>query len=265
MMAYFVDTENVGFSWVRILSSLLPGDKLFLYYSRVTPAMPMPLLEIIMRLHIVFDVILCAQGPNAMDFQLCSDMGHKIALAPGDAYVIVSRDAGYDAAVKLWTRRNVSMRRLALPALSQKELTHLLAKVYANHDSLAPPPEIASLPHPKAAHGTTEAHWSSFAKTSVEALREDIQSLSAENKGAKQDGYMAAMTAAGATEKQAEKIREIIEDSRALPESARKQYVYQTVSAVFSMGTESLQQGQDIYRKYVKKLAFPLLNVNGDI
>ena len=57
--------------------------------------------------------IKCYEGTNALDFQLCSELGFLIALNKDDDFIIVTNDTGYDAAVKYWRRKEYSVKRIA--------------------------------------------------------------------------------------------------------------------------------------------------------
>ena len=57
--------------------------------------------------------IKCYEGTNALDFQLCSELGFLIAMNPGDEFIVVTNDTGYDAAVKYWRRKEYSVKRIA--------------------------------------------------------------------------------------------------------------------------------------------------------
>jgi hypothetical protein len=57
--------------------------------------------------------IKCYEGTNALDFQLCSELGYLIAVNKGDDFIIVTNDTGYDAAVKYWRHKEYSVKRIA--------------------------------------------------------------------------------------------------------------------------------------------------------
>ena len=56
--------------------------------------------------------IKCVEGSNALDFQLVTELGARVATEPGHAFVIVSNDNGFDAVVTYWTQRGKDVRRM---------------------------------------------------------------------------------------------------------------------------------------------------------
>ena len=85
MKHYLIDSENVGDFWIPLLE--LPADQA--------------------------ELIVCYEGTNALDFQLCSELGYLIAVNKGDDFIIVTNDTGYDAAVKYWRHKEYSVKRIA--------------------------------------------------------------------------------------------------------------------------------------------------------
>ena len=92
MKHYLIDSENVGDFWIPLLE--LPADQAELIVRTVT-------------------FIKCYEGTNALDFQLCSELGYLIAVNKGDDFIIVTNDTGYDAAVKYWRHKEYSVKRIA--------------------------------------------------------------------------------------------------------------------------------------------------------
>lgn len=117
MTYYLVDTENVGRSWSRQALAAGEGDVFILFYSRNTGPVHLELFGPGCLKGASFRFIECRTGPNAMDFQLCTELGSAVANDPDASYVILSGDKGYDPVVAYWQDRNVQVRRRN-PALS---------------------------------------------------------------------------------------------------------------------------------------------------
>ena len=113
MKHYLIDSENVGDFWIPLLDLPAETAELIVFYTKNSPHMS---YESLIKLkesdrHVTF--IKCYEGTNALDFQLCSELGYLIALHEEDDFIIVTNDTGYDAAVKYWRRKEYSVKRIA--------------------------------------------------------------------------------------------------------------------------------------------------------
>ena len=113
MKHYLIDSENVGDFWIPLLD--LPADmaKLIVFYTKNSPHMSYDSLIKLKESDRKVTFIKCYEGTNALDFQLCTELGFLIANNPGDEFIIVTNDTGYDAAVKYWRRKEYSVKRIA--------------------------------------------------------------------------------------------------------------------------------------------------------
>ena len=113
MKHYLIDSENVGDFWIPLLD--LPADRaeLIVFYTKNSPHMSYDSLIKLKESDRKVTFIKCYEGTNALDFQLCSELGFLIAQNPGDEFIIVTNDTGYDAAVKYWRRKEYSVKRIA--------------------------------------------------------------------------------------------------------------------------------------------------------
>ncbi len=113
MKHYLIDSENVGDFWIPLLE--LPADQaeLIVFYTKNSPHMSYDSLIKLKESDRTVTFIKCYEGTNALDFQLCSELGFLIAVNPGDEFIIVTNDTGYDAAVKYWRRKEYSVKRIA--------------------------------------------------------------------------------------------------------------------------------------------------------
>ena len=113
MKHYLIDSENVGDFWIPLLD--LPADQaeLIVFYTKNSPHMSYESLIKLKESDRKVTFIKCYEGTNALDFQLCSELGYLIATNEGDDFIIVTNDTGYDAAVKYWRRKEYSVKRIA--------------------------------------------------------------------------------------------------------------------------------------------------------
>ena len=113
MKHYLIDSENVGDFWIPLLE--LPADQaeLIVFYTKNSPHMSYDSLIKLKESDRTVTFIKCYEGTNALDFQLCSELGYLIAMNKGDDFIIVTNDTGYDAAVKYWRHKEYSVKRIA--------------------------------------------------------------------------------------------------------------------------------------------------------
>ena len=109
---YFIDSENVGDNWVSLLDALTDDDKLLVFFTQKSPHMNYRNLVLLKQSQKEVNFIECCEGNNALDFQLSTDLGFRICDTPDNEFIIVSNDTGYDAVVKYWKRRGISLRRV---------------------------------------------------------------------------------------------------------------------------------------------------------
>ncbi len=109
---YFIDSENVGDSWVSLLSVISDEDELLVFYTKKSPHMNYRNVVLLMESSKKIQFIECLEGNNALDFQLSTELGFRLSNIKDDAFVIVSNDNGYNAVVKYWSSRNINVSRV---------------------------------------------------------------------------------------------------------------------------------------------------------
>ncbi len=114
MHVYCIDGENTSNKWGHLLKLVEPHDKILLFFSKACKHMSIPFLYAIQSTQADLEFISCHTGANAMDFQLCTELGCRIADDRTAKYVIVSEDKGYDAVVRYWSEKGVSVSRLPI-------------------------------------------------------------------------------------------------------------------------------------------------------
>ena len=113
MKHYLIDSENVGDFWIPLLELPAEEAELIVFYTKNSPHMSYDSLIKLKESDRKGTFIKCYEGTNALDFQLCSELGFLIASNEGDDFIIVTNDTGYDAAVKYWRRKEYSVKRIA--------------------------------------------------------------------------------------------------------------------------------------------------------
>lgn len=108
---FLVDTENIG-PWHDFLGDAKKSDKVILFYSPATPAVPVGVLDTLTQQGIKLEFVACAAGHNAMDFQLSTMLGSLIATQAAPEYVIISADTGYDPIINFWQNRGTTISRV---------------------------------------------------------------------------------------------------------------------------------------------------------
>jgi len=112
MATYIIDYENVSVDGMKGLSNLTAEDNLYIFYSEKADRMTFDLYRRLSECRARQEFFRASVGTkNALDFQLVSILGYKVARDEKAAFVIVSRDKGFDCVVKLWASRGVTITR----------------------------------------------------------------------------------------------------------------------------------------------------------
>ncbi len=153
---WYVDTENVAGRWAAILQSKGQHDTVMLFMTNNSGgvfAQPQ-VIEDMLGNPKNYITIPCYTGANALDFQLVAVVAKEIEKdrrarkRAKRTHIIVSRDAGFDAAIRHWNAEGFSVKRFAPPAA-------VPASALAN-----PAVEIQTLTSPSAsAKMTKEERW----------------------------------------------------------------------------------------------------------
>lgn len=137
---YFIDSENVGDNWISLLNVVTEEDVILVFYTNRSPHMNYKNVILLKQSPVEVTFIECCEGNNALDFQLCTDLGYRMhELGDNDEFIIVSNDTGFDAVVKYWRRRTKPIKRIqgkvcAQIAAEKKEERFVLPQETENSD-----------------------------------------------------------------------------------------------------------------------------------
>ncbi len=109
---FFIDSENVGDCWISLLDTVAEDDEILVFYTAKSPHMNYKNLILLKNSSKEVEFIECCEGNNALDFQLCTELGFRISGIKDDVVYIVSNDTGYDAVVKYWKNKNIAISRI---------------------------------------------------------------------------------------------------------------------------------------------------------
>ena len=115
---YFIDSENVGDNWISLLATVTSEDELIVFYTLKSPHMNYKNVILLKQSDKKINFIECCEGNNALDFQLCTELGYRMYKITDEEFIIVSNDTGFDAVVKYWQKRNKAIRRITGKACS---------------------------------------------------------------------------------------------------------------------------------------------------
>lgn len=107
---YFIDTENVGDSWLRLVKKLKKKDRIITFYTENhSKCLEEFLVRQVNNPKIIW--LECAVGNNALDYQLIGALAYMIAKHPKASYCIFSNDKGYQKTVEFWQSRGIQMNQ----------------------------------------------------------------------------------------------------------------------------------------------------------
>ena len=139
---FFVDSENVGDSWIQLFDYLNDDDCILVFYTDKSPNMSYANVVALKQSPFEPEFILCENGTdNALDFQLVTYLGSYTVKNPDDNLIIVSKDKGFDSVVHFWTERGYHVCRKA------PSIFHTLANELSVQKPLLPAiPAFAAVP-----------------------------------------------------------------------------------------------------------------------
>lgn len=111
---YIVDTESVQNRWGHLLKSITPNDDVVAFFDNNCTPMTLNFINALLRSGAHIELISRIQeikSAVAINFQLVTELGYRIANAPNTTYVLVSENIEYDPLIEYWTRKNVDIRR----------------------------------------------------------------------------------------------------------------------------------------------------------
>lgn len=109
---YYIDSENVGDTWIELLSDTEADSKILVFYTSHSPRIAYPQAIQLMNAVNKPEFILCHEGNNGLDFQLITYLGYQLHADSSNEMVIVSNDTGFDAAIEFWKEREMNVSRL---------------------------------------------------------------------------------------------------------------------------------------------------------
>lgn len=109
---YFIDSENVGDNWISLLNTIAPDDELIVFYTLKSPHMNYKNVILLKQSEKEITFIECCDGNNALDFQLCTELGYRMYEIKEEEFIIVSNDTGFDAVIKYWKQRGKNIQRI---------------------------------------------------------------------------------------------------------------------------------------------------------
>ena len=103
---YLVDYENVGDVAMSGVKTLVPGERVVVFFSKNAKALTFELWNELTECKGIKEMKMVeTPGKNALDFQLSSHLGYAICKYPHfENFVIISKDTGFQTLVEFWKR-----------------------------------------------------------------------------------------------------------------------------------------------------------------
>lgn len=111
---YFVDSENVNEKWIEALTDIKKSDEIIVFYTEKSTHASYENISKIADGDVNLNWVKCFTGTNALDFQLSTELGYRIAKGERNTFVIISNDKGYDAIVNYWVVKGIKVSRLGV-------------------------------------------------------------------------------------------------------------------------------------------------------
>ena len=128
MTHYLVDYENVHADGLKGVNELKESERVIIFYSENADTMTFSLHRSLNESKAEINFIKIEAGTkNALDFQLVSYLGYMIAQNSKDTYYIVTKDNGYQAVAKFWSKKNCRISLIA--DLSKRTVEEELSEI----------------------------------------------------------------------------------------------------------------------------------------
>ena len=103
---YLVDYENVGDVAMSGVKTLVPGERVVVFFSKNAKALTFELWNELTECKGIKEMKMVeTPGKNALDFQLSSHLGYAICKYPHfENFVIISKDTGFQTLIEFWKR-----------------------------------------------------------------------------------------------------------------------------------------------------------------
>ena len=113
MAIYLIDYENVSVDGLKGVAKLTDDDFVCIFYSENQDKLTFGLHRRLCESNAKIEYIkIKLDRKNALDFQLASVLGYKIAKNEEQEFVIVSKDKGYDSTIELWKSKKIQVCRV---------------------------------------------------------------------------------------------------------------------------------------------------------
>ena len=113
MAIYFIDYENVRVDGLKGVAKLTEDDSVCIFYSENQNKLTFGLHRRLCESKAKIEYIkIKLDRKNALDFQLASNLGYKIAENKEQEFVIVSKDMGFDSTVEFWKGKKIQISRV---------------------------------------------------------------------------------------------------------------------------------------------------------
>lgn len=136
---YFIDSENVGDNWISLLPIVSKEDEILVFYTAKSPHMNYKNVILLKQSDTEVTFIECCEGNNALDFQLCTELGFRIPEINDGEFIIVSNDTGFDAVVRYWKKREKAVKRI--PGKACASLSRCISPITEESTALIPIPD----------------------------------------------------------------------------------------------------------------------------
>lgn len=124
---YYIDSENVGDSWIDLLSE--DDSRFLVFYTGHSPRIAYPQAIQLMNATNKPEFVECYEGNNGLDFQLVSYLGYELHTDNTNEMVIVSKDTGFDAVVHFWMDRGMNVKRVPRSNASNTQILEIIEPV----------------------------------------------------------------------------------------------------------------------------------------
>lgn len=123
---YFVDTESVHNRWGHLLKMITPKDTVLAFFHNNCTPMTAGFINALLKSGAHVELISRIQKSHssaAINFQLVTELGYRIASKPDMTYVLVSENTEYDPLIEYWTNKDANLSRFNIMTSKPEEIS----------------------------------------------------------------------------------------------------------------------------------------------
>lgn len=125
-ICYIIDTESVQNRWGHLMRMITPYDEIIAFFGPNCHPMTTNFINALLHSGAHIELISRVQdshNQSAVNFQLVTELGYRIAANPERPYILISENPEYDPLIEYWTRQEINLTRYNILTSKPEDIT----------------------------------------------------------------------------------------------------------------------------------------------